>query len=307
MFKKSKFILLLIALLPAIAMAADHMQVREMTEQPNAGKKYKLSVCALFKNEAPYLKEWLEYHRMVGVDHFYLYDNGSKDRPFDVLAPYIKEGIVTLTRWSDRAGNRDGDNVERWVFSTQLPAYGHAVKCFGIKESEWLAFLDVDEFMVPVAADSVKEILECYHEYPGVELASDFFDASNKDPLSKKELLIANVDLTDRPTQNSLKSVEKMIFKPECSTSFTCSPYKSQFIDNKPAGRVSKAELRINKYVNRASGELNFKKSKQKLHVDSRALTEGEKYELLQVGYEIEDKECAIHRFESGLRKRMGA
>ena len=25
-----------------------------------------------------YLKEWLEYHQMVGVDHFYLYDNGRE-------------------------------------------------------------------------------------------------------------------------------------------------------------------------------------------------------------------------------------
>jgi hypothetical protein len=306
MFKRSKLILLLIALLPAIAMAADHMQVGEMTEQSNVEKKYKLSVCALFKNEAPYLKEWLEYHRMVGVDHFYLYDNGSKDRLFEVLAPYIKEGVVTLTRWLDRVGNRDGENAELWVFSTQLPAYGHAVKYFAVNESEWLVFLDVDEFMVPVAANSVKEILECYHEYPGVELTSDFFDASNEDPLSKKELLIANVDLTNRPTQNILKSVEKMIFKPECNTSFTCSPYKSRFKDNKPAGKVSKAQLRINKYVNRATGEFNFGKLKQKLRVDSRSLTESEKCELLEVGYAIEDKECVIHRFEPGLRKKMG-
>ena len=28
-------------------------------------KKYKVSICAIFKNEAPYLEEWIEYHKLV--------------------------------------------------------------------------------------------------------------------------------------------------------------------------------------------------------------------------------------------------
>jgi len=28
----------------------------------------KIAVCALFKDEAPYLLEWLAFHRMIGVD-----------------------------------------------------------------------------------------------------------------------------------------------------------------------------------------------------------------------------------------------
>lgn len=26
-----------------------------------------LAVCAMFKNEAPYLEEWLQYHKLLGV------------------------------------------------------------------------------------------------------------------------------------------------------------------------------------------------------------------------------------------------
>ena len=37
----------------------------------------KIAVCAIFKDEAPYLLEWLAFHRMIGVDLFVLYDNGS--------------------------------------------------------------------------------------------------------------------------------------------------------------------------------------------------------------------------------------
>jgi len=37
--------------------------------------KYRISLCLIFKNEAPFLKEWLDYHLSIGIDHFYLYNN----------------------------------------------------------------------------------------------------------------------------------------------------------------------------------------------------------------------------------------
>src|SRR5690348_2224989 len=94
MVKKPKSILLLIALFPVMGMTTQPVQTSdEMAEQSQIEKKHKLSICSLFKNEAVHLKEWIEYHQMVGVDHFYLYDNGSKDRPRDVLTPYIRKGL----------------------------------------------------------------------------------------------------------------------------------------------------------------------------------------------------------------------
>ena len=41
--------------------------------------KYNVSICAIFKNEALYLKEWIEFHRIVGIEHFYMYNNNSED------------------------------------------------------------------------------------------------------------------------------------------------------------------------------------------------------------------------------------
>ncbi len=306
MFKKSKLILLLAALLPAFAMIPQAAEADEIEEQTNVEKKYKLSVCALFKNEAAYLREWLEYHQLVGVDHFYLYDNGSRDRSSKVLTPYIKQGLVTFLRWPDRMPNTDDENATHWALSTQLTAYGNAIRRFAINESEWLVFLDVDEYLVPVQANSVCEVLENYKGCPGLDLTCDFFDAADKGSVAKKELLIANADLTSRPAQNILKSVEKTLFKPEQNTSFTWPPYKCNFKDGKTARKVSRSDLRINKYVNRSKGDPNFSKIKQRVRVDSRALSENEKTELLEIGYQIEDKERVINRFEPGLRKRLG-
>ena len=51
-----------------------------------------LSVCAIYKNEARYLAEWLEFHLLAGVEHFFLYNNNSTDDHREVLAPYLRAG-----------------------------------------------------------------------------------------------------------------------------------------------------------------------------------------------------------------------
>ena len=48
-----------------------------------------LAIATMFQDEARWLKEWLEYHLLVGVQHFYLYNNLSSDNYQDVLQPYI--------------------------------------------------------------------------------------------------------------------------------------------------------------------------------------------------------------------------
>src|SRR5699024_2690946 len=110
---------------------------------------YEFSVAAIMKNESAYVEEWLKYHLLVGVDHFYIYDNGSTDNMPAILAPYVENGIVTY---------REFPRVAR-----QIPAYNDAVQNYR-NESRYIAFIDTDEFLFPVRPDTnvpqtVKEIL----------------------------------------------------------------------------------------------------------------------------------------------------
>jgi hypothetical protein len=57
---------------------------------------YSLGIISQFHNEATYLAEWVAYHRLVGVDHFWLYDDGSTDDWRSVLAPHLDEGVVEV-------------------------------------------------------------------------------------------------------------------------------------------------------------------------------------------------------------------
>lgn len=269
-------------------------------------KKYKLSICTLFKNEGHYLREWIEYHQVIGVDHFYLYDNGSLDRSIEVISPYIKDGKVTLIQWPDRVLPTNENDVSSWVLSTQLPAYENAIKSVALNETEWIVFLDVDEYLVPIQANTITEILDRYEDCSGLQIVSDFFDSSCVGILPKRDLLIATVELIGTPVQNVQKCIEKTIFKPDFQKSFTWPPYRCEFKENKLAVKINSNEVRINKYVNRHKGDIIFGKLRKKLHVDSRMLTYNEKRELLEIGFEIEDKERAIYRFAPQLRKRMG-
>lgn len=278
----------------------------EMDAQVEQQFKYKLSVCALFKDEAKYLREWIEYHRLIGVEHFYLFDNGSGDYSKYVLAPYIRDGIVTLTHWPDRVPVSDTSRISHWALSTQLPAYELTAKHLALEETEWLALLDVDEYLVPVEANSMGEVLKEFADYPGLQLTSDFFDASHIDALPRRDLLIATIELTTEPKKRIETSLEKIIFKPKEHTTFYWPPYRCNYKNDKQPALMSRKEVRINKYVNRSYQDNMFNKRKDKLNVDSRQFSERERRELLDIGYELDDAERAINRFEPLLRKKLG-
>lgn len=104
------------------------------------GPPYGLSVCCLVQQEAPYVAEWIAYHRLLGVDHFFVYDNNSTDDLASVLKPYVDLGWVTLQKLHLQVNQ-----------STDVIA-SVAEECNGDPKnlSKWLAMFEVDEFMVLV-------------------------------------------------------------------------------------------------------------------------------------------------------------
>ncbi len=130
-----------------------------------AGKKYHIAVCQIFKDEASYLREWIEYHVLIGVEHFYLYDNNSSDGYGHVLQPYLDRGIVTLIKWPKN--------------QAQVEAYEDCIRRFR-DESDWIGFLDVDEFVVPVEAHSLKKFLDMFSRTPAVLLYWRFFGSGGR-------------------------------------------------------------------------------------------------------------------------------
>ncbi len=104
-----------------------------------------LVVCSVFKNEAKYIQEWIEFHRIVGVSKFFLYNNNSADNFLEILSPYIKANIVDLTDWP-------------MSNPSQLAAYSHFINKAG-KVKVWAAFIDIDEFLFSPILEKVTTVL----------------------------------------------------------------------------------------------------------------------------------------------------
>lgn len=117
--------------------------------------KYRLSLCLIFKNEAPFLKEWLEYHSMLGVEHFYMYNNNSTDNFREIIQPYIEKGIITLIEWPYE--------------QSQFKAYKDCYDRFRF-ETNWLSFLDADEFICLKYQNNIVNWLSKFDKYPAVNI-----------------------------------------------------------------------------------------------------------------------------------------
>lgn len=282
------------------------LQAADMKILEQKTKKYNLSVCAIFKNEAKYLREWIEYHRLVGIDHFYLYNNNSDDHFRRILVPYVKQSLVTLIDWPDLLKSYTEDQAFMWALSTQVSAYENAIKVKAAHETEWLVFLDVNEFLVPGDQLAFAEILKKYEAYSGITFSIDAFNASAMIEVLPQKLVIETMQLTHDAERNPQKEVVKTIFKPSECTAFRWPPYQCVFKESRTSVRVNKNELRINRYAHRCDGSLFYRKVKQKVDVDSRKLSECQLASLLEAGFEVEDRERAIQRYVPELFKKLG-
>jgi hypothetical protein len=93
-------------------------------------------IVGCMKNEAPYIVEWIAYHRAMGIDNFLIYTNGCEDGTSEILDRLQEMGVLQHRNNDDWKGN-----------SPQQYALNSALKEPVIKNAEWIIHIDVDEFM----------------------------------------------------------------------------------------------------------------------------------------------------------------
>jgi hypothetical protein len=96
----------------------------------------KIGIAAIFKNEYPYIIEWLAYHRLIGVTHFFIADNVSNDGSSELLQALDDLGYITRLH-HPRVDDK----------GPQASAYNRILKKFG-KQVDVMGFIDADEFVV---------------------------------------------------------------------------------------------------------------------------------------------------------------
>jgi hypothetical protein len=212
-----------------------------------------LSICAIYRNEARYLREWIAFHRLVGVDRFFLYDNTSTDADREALAPFVESGVAVVHDWPHSPG--------------QLVAYEHCLRNYR-SESRWIAFIDVDEFLFSPTYREVPDLLRDYEEFPGVVVNWAMFGTSGH-RAPPAGLVVENYL---RRTDNEIFNRHiKTVVDPSRVAHF-CTPHFFTYRggpgvdENRQAvpprnytDGVSFARLRVNHYVTRSEDEFRRK------------------------------------------------
>lgn len=115
----------------------------------------KNTICGIVKNEAPYLLEWIAYHKAIGIDAFVIYDNLSTDNSYDILRALDRAGIIKTYSQHENDGG-----------SPQLKAYNHCIRNHGA-DTELMTFIDADEFMTPADGVDLKaHITQTFAAHP---------------------------------------------------------------------------------------------------------------------------------------------
>ncbi len=151
------------------------------------------AVCAIIKDESPFLKEWIYYHYMIGFEKFILFNNESSDAIYAILDDLISLNIVDIYDIS-------GSHVQEKAYTCCIEMYN--------KDIDWIAFIDVDEFIVMRQCLDIRIFLSEYADYAGLSLHWKVFGSSGH--ISRPQgLVVENYTnhLYDNPGRFQIKSI----------------------------------------------------------------------------------------------------
>lgn len=147
---------------------------------------YYLTIAGMVKNESLYVEEWVCFHLLQGVEHFFIYENDSTDKTYKILQKYVDKGIVTLTKIH-------GLGKQFTMIEKALINHGHKTK--------WMAVIDCDEFLF--ADIPLPEFLKDYEDYSA--LAVHWYNYGSKE--SEGNLVTERFQFREREVNRHVKSI----------------------------------------------------------------------------------------------------
>ena len=183
-------------------------------------KKHMVVLVAILKGEEQFVEEWVIYHKLLGIDHFYLYDND----PLLPLAAVLRAHLnyVTIIPWihNEKISNR------------QSLAYMHFLDTFGT-QTKWAGFIDGDEFIVIKKHPTIQKFLESHELVDSVGLNDFAFGNNGFYDVPKKLIIEALTKRSLEPSAHlkcfsktaSIKSIASphyQLLKPGCKKVDAC-------------------------------------------------------------------------------------
>jgi hypothetical protein len=265
-----------------------------------------LAIGAVFRGENRYLREWIEFHRLLGVGKFFLYNHDPPEtRALSqaLLAPYEAEGLVVQTPYDQ---TRDFQTI----------AYKRIIKTARKFQVEWLALIDLDEFLFAPEATTLLTVLPEYarHDVAGIGVAWRCYGPSH---LEYAPMLQTEAFVWRAPHEWRANEVFKYILRPTYVESLAAPVPGTRLVDEnfetlqqRRPGTVAK--LRINHYATRSVAdwrlrvERGFPEGAFRLMEKDRQDV-GQYYAKRWFEFARDDEyDPCLHRFVPALKTRLG-
>ena len=127
----------------------------------------------IVKDDHDYIREWIDYHHKIGVEHFYISDNGSNPPLQAILQDYIAKGLVVYTY----------DRRQK----PQCAVYNECIAKYR-EESKWIGFFDADEFFVLRKHSNIRDFLSNYEKFGALSVCWVMFGSNGHDQKQKSIL-----------------------------------------------------------------------------------------------------------------------
>jgi hypothetical protein len=128
-----------------------------------------LCVCAIARQETPYLLEWIAYQRLIGADSIIIYDNGHDAQGRAILGTLARHGVIEHIPWSGH-----------FAHGPQVPAYDDALNRLR-GQAEWVLFIDLDEFLVLPGHENLPAFLDGMSDSDGIWFPWLIFGSGGQD------------------------------------------------------------------------------------------------------------------------------
>jgi hypothetical protein len=140
----------------------------------------RVAICAFVRNEERFLREWIVYHLLIGVSHFFVYDNNSTDRTWSLMDELEREGYITREKVPG-SGMQQRETYNRCV-------HDH------LQEADWFAVIDSDEFlnMVNETELCLGDFMARYQAFASVHLQWAMFYTDDVVSYQDRSLILEN-------------------------------------------------------------------------------------------------------------------
>lgn len=134
---------------------------------PAAGACEKVLVSSV-KNEAPFLLEWIAYHKVIGFTRIVIFSNASDDGTEEILS-----ALAAAHEIEHRSV------VPRLDQSPQSAAVSVFERDFGYRDGDWYQWLDADEFLViHVGSGRLDDLVSAIGDRAGINVNWRLFGTS---------------------------------------------------------------------------------------------------------------------------------